>query len=154
SFWHGLRGSEDPRLRTQLIGRIRDVVSPSALLGALHAEPHADVRQAIVLSLGEGAAKTDAEQGKRIAGELLTLFETDPDGGVNCAAEWALREFGCADAVREVVARSKGGPREGRNWFIDGHGHTMLILPAPGRFRAGSPSHEKGRDALEDLREE
>jgi formylglycine-generating enzyme required for sulfatase activity len=48
----------------------------------------------------------------------------------------------------------QGAPREGRNWFINKHGHTMLVLPVPGRFQIGSPDFEKGRDGLEELQEQ
>ena len=149
-FWPLLKQSEDPRLRTELVDRIPLArLGPDALLDRAANEAEGSIRQAILLgmeTLRPGLSESDL---RRIGGRLLTIYESDPDGGVHGAAEWLLIKWGFAGEVDAAKRGLAGKPRDGKRWFVTRQLHTMIVIPAPGRFRIGSPREEPGRDIAE-----
>ncbi len=149
-FWPRLRQSEDPRLRTRLIDRLS---APRAnvedLLGHFTGNADGSIRQAILIGLGSGFTELSQDERKRRVEQLVQLFESDPDSGVHGAAEWVLRKWGFEDQVERSLEKLRGKPRNSKRWFVTSKRHTMIVMPAPGRFQIGSPDDERERDENE-----
>ena len=139
----------DPRLRTLLIGRLREIYGLDGLLERLKTETRPFVRQAIVLGLGEGGEPIVGEQRLAIVQELAMLFVSDPDSGVHAACEWVLRELGQDEMLTELLVQARDHASNERGWFISSEGQTMVQIDPPGEFVVGSPSWEPGRDDYE-----
>ena len=148
--WPLLEQSPDPRLRTELIDRLAaSGLSWDALLDRAAAPGEGSIRQAILLGLkamGPNLSKADR---LRAADRLVAIYEADPDAGVHSGAEWVLTAWGFKDRVAEAQKGLVGPPRRGRGWFVTPSGLTMIIVPAPGKFRVGSPKDEPKRDNSE-----
>jgi eukaryotic-like serine/threonine-protein kinase len=153
-FWPRLRQSDDPRLRTRLIDRLTTPsLSVENLMQQFDAEADGSIRQAILIGLGSGFTNLTPQERIHHSERLLALYESDPDSGVHSAVEWVLRRWGFEKQIHDVTAKLAGKPRNGRRWFVTSNLHTMIVVPAPGRFMVGSPNEEFERDENEDRRE-
>ena len=153
-FFPRLSQTRDPRLRTRLIDRIKPArLSWRQALDRLDKEQSASIRQAILLGLNGFRAELSPDGLREAGARLVDLYESDPDGGVHSAAEWLLSQWGFADRLAASRLRLAGRPPGKRAWFVNSELQTMLIIPAPGRIRVGSPDYEPGRDASESLRD-
>ncbi len=149
-FWPRLRQSEDPRLRTRLIDLLTvPRVNVEDLLGQFNVDEDGSIRQAILIGLGSGYTDLSGEERKRHVEQLVELFESDPDPGVHGAAEWVLRKWGFENRVAHSLEKLRGKPRDRKRWFVTSKRHTMIVMPAPGRFKIGSPEDEPERDENE-----
>jgi formylglycine-generating enzyme required for sulfatase activity len=92
--------------------------------------------------------------------KLVTIaadrLKNDPDSGVHSAAEWALRSWGkqsppvherLMKLMNELAMTQHG---KDRGWYINGHGHTMIVFDGPIEATIGSPDDEPGRDASDE----
>ncbi len=150
AFWPRLGQSPDPRLRTRLIDRLAAPrLTAEGLWDRVNREKDGAIRQAILIGLGSGFSMLSPQERIHFAPGLLVLFESDPDPGVHGAAEWVLATWGFPTEIVAAKGRMAGKPRAGRRWFISSELHTMIVVPAPGRFMAGSPNHEPSRDINE-----
>jgi formylglycine-generating enzyme required for sulfatase activity len=148
-LWPQLVHRADPRVRSLLIQRLVDAVPSQVLIERL-AQPGLDTAecQALLLAWAEarrGAAPASARA--QVAERARRLYLEHPDPGVHSAAGLLLRRWDearfVAQADRDVTAPLVGP--DGRGWERGPNGHTLAILPAPLRFRMGSPPHEEGR---------
>lgn len=144
-----LQNSRDPRLRTRLTGRLDDILEAQELVGLLKREKRADVRQALVLGLGEMSEAASAEAQELVRQTLTKLFLSDPDSGVHGASEWALRRAGHERLLSLLHEQAQPKEPSQHNWFVNREGQTMVQLEAPGEFVMGSPPWETGRDDRE-----
>ena len=89
----------------------------------------------------------------KVVSVLEAIYRNDHDGGVHSAAEWGLRQWQATD----VIAHVNGQPVEDdvlgdHLWYATHSGHTMIVIPTPGRTQLGSPPEETGHDSDEGLR--
>jgi formylglycine-generating enzyme required for sulfatase activity len=136
-----LRQSPDPTLRTYLIERlVPGGVESRALKEQLDREPDVSVRRALVLTLGTFGSETlsAGERGQMIRA-LVALYRDDPDSGMHAAAGWVLREWGQQEQLRQLdqSERSRGSAPSNRQWYVNGQGQTMVLIPPPGEFWVG-----------------
>lgn len=162
--WQLLKHTPDPTARSFLIHRLRPLgAKVSVLLDRLEIEPDPTVQRALHLSLGTfsldavPAARRDA-----LITKLQELYRTHPDPGLHASSEWLLRQWGQepwliklnADWSEDRAAREKrlGDIRQAMvsessppQWYVDGQGHTLVIIRGPVTFQMGSPKTEIGR---------
>ncbi len=50
------------------------------------------------------------------------------------------------DQIRKELKASAAAPAPGGKWYVNGQGHTMVVIPGPVTFRMGSPLAEAGRE--------
>ena len=134
--WPLLRHSPEPRLRGHLLDRIPPLgVDPRLLAERLHVEGETSARRALMLALAEYRGKGLAvDERAALERELLDAFRKDPDPGIHSAAERALRDWGRGDQVDALVEGLKGKDGEaGRRWYVNGQGHTMVIIDPRGQ---------------------
>jgi formylglycine-generating enzyme required for sulfatase activity len=170
--WRLLRHRPDPRARSYLIHRFGPMgADTTALVKQLAAEPDVTIRRALILSLGpeEFGKEAWTPEGKRsLVTQLRELYRTAADPGLHAAAEWLLRRWkqeGWLKQVNEAWARDKeqrekrlegirqllrkGKGKTPPQWYVNGQGQTMVVIPEPVEFLMGSPSTEAGRLPVE-----
>jgi serine/threonine protein kinase/formylglycine-generating enzyme required for sulfatase activity len=166
--WPLLRHSPDPSARSYLIHRFGPLGADSnALVGRLVDEPDVTIRRALLLSLGPeefAEARWQPEGKKRLVEQLQQIYRNDADPGLHAAAEWLLRQWHeqaslaetdqtwaedkheqaerLAD-IQQVLVRDKDQAKP--QWYVNGQGQTMVVIPGPVEFLMGSPELETGR---------
>jgi formylglycine-generating enzyme required for sulfatase activity len=167
--WPLLQHRPDPRLRSYLIHRLRPLgADPQALVQRLAAEPNVSARRALLLGLGEfGEQGLAAGEREALLPQLLALYRDDPDPGIHGAVAWLLRQPGWQQEeklkaidgrrAKDEQERNQGidriraelgkGPRQAQpQWYVNGQGQTMVVIPGPVEFLMGSPRSEAGRE--------
>ena len=147
-----LQQGPDPRLRHRLIARLNEILASQDLLELIELEQRPDVRQALVLGLGERAGSLSEDIQASMRQTLATAYLSDPDSGVHAACEWALRRGGQDQFINQLREQARGDSSSENGWFVNSAGHTMIRLAAPGEFVIGSPTWEPGRDDNESER--
>jgi formylglycine-generating enzyme required for sulfatase activity len=166
---------EDPRVRSYLIHRFAPLGAEAApIVKRLEEEKDVTVRRALVLSLGEFSAEQLLPPSRHdLLPKLRAIYRTDADAGLHGAAEWLLRQWNDGAWLREVnlewakgqevrekrlddlerrlkATRAAPASRATPQWYVDGQGHTMVVIPDPDTpFMMGSPLTEVGREGDE-----
>jgi formylglycine-generating enzyme required for sulfatase activity len=151
---------DDPRLRSYLIHRLGPLgADAGTLLRRLDEEPDVTVRRALLLSLGPeefGAPAWTPGLKKRLLSRAREVYRTEDDPGLHAAAEWLLRQWGQGEwlrqtdeawarrlaNIRRLLAGEKGKAKP--QWYVNGQGQTMVVVPGPVEFVMGSPPTEDG----------
>jgi serine/threonine protein kinase/formylglycine-generating enzyme required for sulfatase activity len=144
-----LQTSPDPRVRTWLIHRLALLgADPHMLVQLLEREKDAGVLTAALLGLGEFDEKVlPRAEREALTPHLLSVYQDHPDTGLHSAADWLLRRWGRPRDVKEFDQKAAAGrPAEGRRWFVNRHGNTLVIITKPELVQCGSPNNEEGRD--------
>jgi formylglycine-generating enzyme required for sulfatase activity len=170
--WPLLKHSPDPRGRSYLIHRFGPLgTDAGVLVERLEVEPEVAVRRALILSLGPeefGEEAWTPEVKDVLVQRLREMYCTAPDPGLHAAAEWLLRQWQqeawlaqTYDAwAKDSEQRQKrlegitqalaGEQAEAKpQWYVNGQGQTMVVIPGPVEFLMGSPPTEAGRYADE-----
>lgn len=164
--WPLLRHSPDPRARSYLIHRLCPLgADPGALCERLKQEPDISIRRALLLSLGEFCGgQASSKVHVNLLPSVRDIYQTDADPGVHAAAEWLLQQWQETPWLKQVTAgwvkdqtgRIKrldeikqaltGGQGQSQpQWYVNGQGQTMVLIPGPVQFVMGSPPTESGR---------
>jgi serine/threonine protein kinase/formylglycine-generating enzyme required for sulfatase activity len=157
---------DDPRVRSYLIHRLSLLgVDAGVVIKRLDEEPDVTIRRALLLSLGEFDEKELPPAVRTsLLPKLQTVYRTDADAGVHAAAEWLLRTWKQEAWLRLVnEAWAKDGEQRARRlegieqlvkgekaeappqWYVNGQGQTMVVIPGPAEFVMGSPITEANR---------
>jgi len=168
-FWPLLRHTPDPRGRSYLIHRFGQLgADPNALISRLNGEADLSIRRALILSLGEyGEQSLPASSRARLIADLQEVYTTAADPGLHAAVEWLLRTWDQRAWLKEIndrwtadealraqrlkSATLEAAPNTARSpdWYVGGHGHTMIVVPGPVEFLMGSPPSEANREENE-----
>jgi formylglycine-generating enzyme required for sulfatase activity len=167
--WPLLKHSPDPRARSYLIHRLGPLgAEAGAIIMRLDEESDVSIRRALLLSLGEyGENDLPPRERDALLPRLFGLYRDEPDAGLHGAAEWLLLRWGQHDKLKEMEGewredgedtRTKREARLGRirqaitkgtdqgQWYVNGQGQTMVVIPGPITFQMGSPPTEDGRE--------
>src|SRR5262249_29383725 len=164
--WPLLRHSPDPRVRSYLIHCLGPLgADAGAIVKRLDEEPDITIRRALLLSLGgfdQKALPPDARQ--VLLPRLQDMHRTEPDPGIHASAEWLLRQWQQnewlrqtnderakdkeqlekrLERIRRLVAKDK--EKTPPQWYVNGQGQTMVVIPGPVEFLMGSPATEDRR---------
>jgi serine/threonine protein kinase/formylglycine-generating enzyme required for sulfatase activity len=134
-------------VRTNPTDRVRFIhtfatwhADPAPLAGLLRSVNDPAFRSGLCLAIGSiGADKIAPATRPALDRVLAELYTTAPDGGTHGAAAWALQRLRAyeADRLARGVAMAQiaatPGPVEGRQWFVNRQGMTMIGL-RPGYF--------------------
>jgi serine/threonine protein kinase/formylglycine-generating enzyme required for sulfatase activity len=168
--WPVLKHTPDPRTRSYLIHRLGPMRADfRALTRRLGEEPDVTIRRALLLSLGEySEQELSPEARKALLPKVQDMYRTDADPGLHAAAEWLLRTWQQEawlkqvndewakdkeqrqqrlESIKQFVTKDKANMLP--QWYFNGQGQTMVVIPGPVEFVMGSPSTEKPRRANE-----
>jgi serine/threonine protein kinase/formylglycine-generating enzyme required for sulfatase activity len=165
--WPLLQHRPDPRLRSYLLHRLSPLgADPRMLVRRLNEEPDLSARRALLLALGEfGSEQFSRAERETLVPTLMKMYRDDPDPGLHAAAEWLLRQWDQKPALRETEdrwaratherqerferirlgLRSAGPDLPPPQWYVNGQGQTLVVIPGPVTFPMGSPTTEAGR---------
>jgi len=169
--WPLLKHSPDPRVRSYLIHRFGPFGADCvAIIMRLHKEADISVRRGLILALGEYSDKECPHDiRKMLRPKLQSIYRSNADPGLHAATEWLLRAWkqeAWLTQVNEEWAKDKE-QREKRladieqlltkdkkktspQWYVNGQGQTIVVIPGPVEFLMGSPPTEEGRDRAKD----
>jgi formylglycine-generating enzyme required for sulfatase activity len=176
--WPLLKHRPDPRLRSYLIHRLGPLgADAGTIVKRLEDEPDVTIRRALILSLGPeefGEEAWTLEGKKQLVQQLQEIYRTAADPGLHAAADWLLRQCreqawlkqtdeawardrarrqkrleGIRQALARNASRVASAPGAKPQWYVNGQGQTMVVLPGPVRFVMGSPPAEAARDSDE-----
>src|SRR5262249_38748570 len=119
----------------------------------------------LLLSLGEFNEKELPPASRTsLLPKLQTIYRTDADPGLHAAAEWLLRTWKQGtwleqvngawakdkeqrarrlEGIGQLVKKEKG--KAPPQWYVNGQGQTMVVIPGPVEFVMGSPVTEARR---------
>lgn len=160
--WPLFKHSPDPRVRSYLIQRLSQFgVNPEAIAQRLAAESDITSRRALLLSLGEfGEESLPADLRQQLLPKVMEIYRTEADAGLHSAAEWLLKTWDQGAWLKQVNdewAQAKE-PQQKRQhaitqeqgatpqWYVNGQGQTMIVIPGPLEFLMGSPLTELDRE--------
>jgi serine/threonine protein kinase/formylglycine-generating enzyme required for sulfatase activity len=164
--WPLLRHSSDPRVRSYLVHRLSPLrADAKAIVQRLEEEPDLTIRRALMLSLGEfGEKDFPPNERKAMLPKLQEMYRTEADPGLHAASEWLLRTWKQEawlkltndewakdkeqrdkrlQGIHQLLARDK--EKSPPQWYVNGQGQTMVVVPGPVEFVMGSPPTEVGR---------
>lgn len=165
--WPLLKHSPDPRVRSYLIHRLSPLgADAQAIVNQLEKENEITVQRALVLSLGEYSEKDfTLKDREALLPKLREMYQQDSDPGIHAAVGWLLRtwkEEGWLKQENEKWAKDKAQRLEGigklltkdkektpPQWYVNGQGQTMVVIPAWEPFVMGSSPTEKNRTSSE-----
>jgi eukaryotic-like serine/threonine-protein kinase len=171
--WPLLKHSPDPRARSYLIHRLSPLgADVRALIKRLDQELDMTIQGALLLSLGEfGEQKFPLPERALVVEKLKNVYRNNPDPGVHGASEWLLRQWQQEQWLKQMDEQWRKGKHQreqrlerirqelgqgkddaNRQWYVNGQGQTMIIIPGPMEFRMGSPTTEADRHGGEDER--
>lgn len=153
-----VKAVRDPTARTFLIhGLGLPRVQPQALFAKLQ-NPGLDplIRQAVILTLGQFDVTRIPKSDLAAWAESIGIaYRTDNHPGVHGAAEWLLRRWNETERLAKLdaellekdhdISRRGVKPADGRLWYMDSQGQTMVIVPAPGEFWVGEGKNRHKR---------
>jgi formylglycine-generating enzyme required for sulfatase activity len=168
--WPLLEHRKDPRVRTYLIHRLGPLgADPSMLAKRLDEGPDVTIRRALVLSFGEFRKQGWPHyEWELFVTKLKDLYQKVSDPGLRSAAEWLLRHWNQDQWLKQVdadwaknkeqrenrlkdiqaqLAKDTGQPKP--QWYVNGQGQNMVVIPSPVPFKMGSPPTEEDRQGKE-----
>jgi serine/threonine protein kinase/formylglycine-generating enzyme required for sulfatase activity len=158
--WPLLKHSPDPRVRSYLIHRLYPLgADAGAIIKRLDEEPELTIRRALLLSLGEFDEKALPPAARQaLLPKLQASYRTASDPGLHASAEWLLRTWqqeAWLNQVNDDWAKGKDQPEKRQRgiqllvtkdkekappqWYVNGQGQTMVVIPGPVEFQMGSP---------------
>jgi serine/threonine protein kinase/formylglycine-generating enzyme required for sulfatase activity len=165
--WPFLRHSSDPRARSYLIHRLYPLgADAGAIIKQLDNEFDITIRRALLLSLGEYCEKAfSPDARKALLPNLQEMYRTATDPGLHSASEWLLRTWKQEPWLKQVSEElAKDKEQRGKRldgikqalanhkekalpqWYVNGQGQMMVVIPGPVEFVMGSPPTEDRRD--------
>jgi formylglycine-generating enzyme required for sulfatase activity len=141
-----LQHSPDPTVRSYLIERLGSWAAEAAAQNAQRQQAsELSIRRALLLALGDfDRDRLPQAERDQLIEPLLALYRDDPDPGMHAAAGWLLREWGRQGAVAMIDEQRKGRKPEGRRWYVNGQGQTMVLV-GPGEFDMGEVEDRQRR---------
>ncbi len=146
--WPLMKHRADPTMRSYLIERLAlGGVDPKVLIARLEEEQEVSVKRAILLSLGEyGLDRMSLAERRNHLPRLLELYRDDADPGIHGAVEWLVRQWQGSDEMKGIDKTLATGKVEGkRQWYVNGQGQTMMVVPKPGEFWMGERAERHRR---------
>jgi eukaryotic-like serine/threonine-protein kinase len=166
--WRLLKHERDPRARSYLIHRLGPFgADAKSIIKRLHEEPTVSIRRALLLSLGDFNVKDLAPEIRKTL-SAKDIYGTASDPGLHAAAEWLLRQWNeeawlnqinaawakdkeqrekRLESIRAAIRKDK--EKAPPQWYVNGQGQTMVVIPGPVEFVMGSPPTEAGRQDAE-----
>jgi serine/threonine protein kinase/formylglycine-generating enzyme required for sulfatase activity len=125
-----LRRDPNPTVRSYLIDQLGAMVESQALTEVLEREDEVSVRRALLLALGDfDADRLPQAKREQMLPRLFELYRGDPDPGIHGIAGWLLRHWGQQERVKSIDRELTGKAKGKRQWYVNGQGQTMVILP-------------------------
>ncbi len=174
--WPMLKHSPDPRVRSYLIHCFGPLgADAGTIVKRFDEESDVTIRRALILSLGEfGKKESTTNDRQELMEKIQAIYRTAEDPGLHAASEWLLRHWqqdqwlnqeneGWAkdkeqrerklEGIRHelqkanrVASTPRVHPSVKSQWYVNGQGQTMVVIPGPVEFLMGLAPGEKEWD--------
>lgn len=136
--WPKLTSAPDPRLRAYFVHQIDTTgFELESLVARLFEESDPSIQYAILVAISQSTQeKLGTSIVTKIRPWLLNAYQSHPDCGVHGMCRWILNQWEAAEAVAQIddTLRTQG-IINGRNWYVNRIGMTMLVVPRPVEFQ-------------------
>jgi formylglycine-generating enzyme required for sulfatase activity len=141
-----LQHGPDPTVRSYLIEQLGAwAVEVQTLNAQREKASELSTRRALLLALGDfDRDRLPPAERDKLLEPLAAIYRDDPDAGMHAVAGWLLREWGQQAVVAKIDHERKGRKPEGRRWYVNGQGQTMVLV-GPGEFWMGEPQERQRR---------
>ncbi|RLS84296.1 MAG: hypothetical protein DWI06_03730 [Planctomycetota bacterium] len=165
AVWSMLRHTPKPQLRSYLIEKLALYnLDFKIILNQLNEEKEISIRRALIQSLGE-FREDQLPNNERLAliPSLKEIYVNEPDAGLHSSTEWLLKIWSQQSFINQANnswkderGSSLKRQREIKNlledgkskplpqWYVNGQGQTMVVIPGPVEFMMGSQLGEAG----------
>jgi serine/threonine protein kinase/formylglycine-generating enzyme required for sulfatase activity len=164
--WPLLKHRPDPRARSYLIHRVSPLGDDAGeIIKRLDEETDVTIRRALLLSLGEFDEKAlPSAVRQTLLPKLQDIYRTATDPGLHASSEWLLRTWQKEswikqvndewakdkkqrdqrlESIQQLFAKDKA--QTPPQWYVNGQGQTLVVIPGPVEFLMGSPPAEANR---------
>ena len=137
----------------------------SVILQQLKIEKEVSIRRALIQTLGNfDLGQISLEERISIIPDLEEIYLKEPDPGIHASAEWLLKTWNQQPFInktneawqqdkeltlnrqKEIKNRlDKEKEKSLMQWYVNGQGQTMVVIPGPVEFLMGSPVSEVDR---------
>jgi formylglycine-generating enzyme required for sulfatase activity len=139
-----MQHSPDPTVRSYLIDRLAGLVEARSVLGELERGPELSMRRALLLALGDFDKDRLPPAERELLIPRLVELCRDEDAGIHATAVWLVQQWGQAEKVQQIDRELMGKAEGKRQWYVNGQGQTMVILPS-GEFWMGEGNQRQRR---------
>lgn len=170
AIWPMLKHTPKPQLRSYLIEKLALYnLDFKIILNQLNEEKEISIRRALIQSLGE-FREDQLPNNERLAliPSLKEIYANEPDSGLHSSTEWLLKIWSQQSFINQANNSWKDEresslkrQREIKNlledgkskplpqWYVNGQGQTMVVIPGPVEFMMGSQLGEAGANPSE-----
>src|SRR5262249_38202909 len=139
-----LQHSPNPTVRSYLIERLAGLVEARSVMDEVERGQEVSIRRALLVALGGfGKDRLPPGGGERRSARVCGTGG-DEDAGIHAGAAWLLQQWGRAERVQQIERELAGKAERKRQWFVNGQGQTMVIVP-PGEFWMGGGNQRQRR---------
>lgn len=166
TIWPLLKHNSTPQMRSYLIDKIAlHNLDYKVILNQLKIEKEVSIRRALIQTLGNfDLGQISLKERISIIPDLEEIYLKEPDPGVHASAEWLLRTWNQQPFVnksnkawqqdKELTLKrqkeiknllDKEKEKSLKQWYVNGQGQTMVVIPGPVEFLMGSPVSDVDR---------
>jgi len=170
TIWPLLKHTATPQKRSYLIDKLAlHNLDYNLILKQLKIEKELSIRRALIQTLGNyGIGQISIEERKLIIPDLKEIYLKEPDPGIHASAEWLLKIWNEEPFIKKTneswqqdkelyLNRQKEinnflvkeKEKSLMQWYVNGQGQTMVVIPGPVEFLMGSPVSEVDRTSNE-----
>ena len=170
TIWPLLKHTSTPQRRSYLIDKIAlHNLDYKLILQQLKIEKEVSIRRALIQTLGNfDLGQISRDERKTIVPDHKEIYLNEPDPGVHASAEWLLKTWNEQSFINktneswqqdnELTLKrqkeiknllDKEKEKSLMQWYVNGQGQTMVVIPGPVEFLMGSPEVEVGRSNKE-----
>ena len=166
TIWPLLKHTSTPQTRSYLIEKLAlHNLDYSVILQQLKIEKEVSIRRALIQTLGNfDLGQISFEERISIIPDLEEIYLKEPDSGIHASAEWLLKTWNQQSFInktneawqqdkeltlkrqKEITNRLDIEKEKSlMQWYVNGQGQTMVVIPGPVEFLMGSPESEVDR---------
>jgi hypothetical protein len=147
-----LQHAADPRARSYWLHYVRPMgVNPETLIDRFNATRDDKEKFGLLQALGEyEPPEIPVSVRGHLVDQAKRIYRDTPRRDLLAASRWLLGRWGEQGAVAEIDAgrKHRKSPADGFEWFTNGLGMTMIVIPA-GEYLMGSSASEPDRHSSE-----
>ena len=172
TIWPLLKHTSTPQKRSYLIEKLAlHNLDYKVILQQLKIEKEVSIRRALIQTLGNfDLGQISLEERITMFPYLEEIYLKEPDPGIHASAEWLLKTWNqqpFINKTNESWAQDKeltlNRKKEIKNlldmekekslmqWYVNGQGQTMVVIPGPVEFLMGSPASEGERRTINEV---
>ncbi|MEI7855812.1 MAG: SUMF1/EgtB/PvdO family nonheme iron enzyme, partial [Planctomycetota bacterium] len=170
TIWPLLKHTSTPQRRSYLIEKLAlHNLDYKVILKQLKIEKDSSIRRALIQTLGNfDLGQISLEERISIIPDLEEIYLKEPDPGIHASVEWLLKTWNQQSFINKTNESwqkdneltlnrqkeiknllDKEKEKSLKQWYVNGQGQTIVVIPGPVEFLMGAPEGEAGRNPNE-----